>query len=130
MVGRLQLVLITLVVASVVWCPAQAGEHHRRSPDLFYNYYVPPAGCGGVGAGLYPCPRPTPPVVGRTYVTYQPLMPHEFMYPHHRTYLRRNCQGGCTITCVSWKRDWDLFGWLHRPPKIVNAPQCCPKCSH
>ena len=50
-----------------------------RAPILFYNYYVPPVGCttcgsqGSSGAELYISPRPTPPLVGHTYITYQPL---------------------------------------------------------
>ncbi len=56
-------------------------------PDLFYNYYAWPS-CSGVGAELYISPRPIPPHVGHTYITYQPLMPHEFLYAHHRTYHR------------------------------------------
>ncbi len=76
-------------------------------PDLFYNYYVPPVACpctgGAMGAELYPCPRPTPPLVGQTYVTYQPLDPHEFLYRHHRTYYRDNGPyAGVTKTYVCW----------------------------
>ncbi|MDX1944607.1 MAG: hypothetical protein SFU86_04300 [Pirellulaceae bacterium] len=56
-------------------------------PDLFYNYYAWPS-CTGWGAELYLSPRPVPPHVGHTYITYQPLMPHEFLYAHHRTYHR------------------------------------------
>jgi hypothetical protein len=80
---------------------AQAGGH-RKSPDLFYNYYVPPGYYGGVATQLYVCPRPTPPLVGHTYVTYQPLMPHEFLYKHCRCYIRRHACGGCTKTFVIW----------------------------
>jgi hypothetical protein len=73
-------------------------------PDLFYNYYVPPT-CGGVGAQLYLSPRPVPPHVGNTYITYQPLMPHEFLYHHHRTYHRYYNSGqGLTRTSVKWCR--------------------------
>ena len=76
---------------------------HSTPGDLFYNYYVPPVGPSSVGAELYPCPRPTPPLVGHTYITYQPLMPHEFLYKHHRHYTTstktprrrgRRCIGG------------------------------------
>lgn len=71
-------------------------------PDLFYNYYVPPT-CGGMGAELYLSPRPVPAHVGHTYVTYQPLMPHEFMYHHHRTYHRYYNSGqGLTRTHVKY----------------------------
>ena len=60
-------------------------------PDLFYNYYAWPS-CTGVGAELYVSPRPVPPHVGHTYITYQPLMPHEFLYdapPHVSPLLQR-----------------------------------------
>lgn len=73
-------------------------------PDLFYNYYVPPT-CGGVGAELYISPRPVPPHVGHTFITYQPLMPHEMLYHHKRTYHRYYNSGqGLTRTSVKWCR--------------------------
>jgi hypothetical protein len=88
---------------------AQAQDYCGPSsrPDLFYNYYVPPVACpctgGAVGAAMYPCPRPTPPLVGQTYITYQPLDPHEFLYRHHRTYYRDNGPyAGVTRTHVCW----------------------------
>ena len=71
--------------------------------DLFYNFYVPPVGHGSVGAQLYPCPRPTPPMVGHTYVTYQPLMPHEFLYKHHRVYKTKHLDAPKTVTRVRWR---------------------------
>jgi hypothetical protein len=71
-------------------------------PDLFYNYYAWPS-CTGLGAELYVSPRPVPPHVGHTYITYQPLMPHEFMYHHHRTYHRYYNGGqGLNRTCVTY----------------------------
>ena len=73
-------------------------------PDLFYNYYLPP-NCGGVGAQLYISPRPVPPIAGHTYITYQPLMPHEFTYCHDRTYHRYYNGGqGLTRTHVKYYR--------------------------
>jgi len=68
-----------------------------------YNYYVHPGEAGLIGAQLYLCPRPTPKVVGQTYVTYPPLMPHEFLYKHHRTYHTYNPGSGWTRTRVSWR---------------------------
>src|SRR5215469_6071355 len=62
----------------------------RPRADLFYNYYVGPSVYGGQPAQLYVSPRPTPPFVGHTYVTYQPLLPHEFLYKHGRIYHRYN----------------------------------------
>jgi hypothetical protein len=93
-----------LVTAGLVWqSDACAGDRarHGASDVLFRNYYVPP-GHGCVGAELYLCPLPTPPLVGHTYITYPPLMPHEFLYPHCRTYLRYTPGAGYTKARVIW----------------------------
>jgi hypothetical protein len=75
-------------------------------PDLFYNYYAWPS-CTGLGAELYVSPRPVPPWVGQTFITYQPLYPHEFMYSHHRTYHRYYNGGqGLNRTCVTYWHSW------------------------
>ena len=78
------------------------------SQDLFYNHYVG-NNCGGMGAQLYLSPRPVPQFVGNTYITYQPLMPHEFMYPHSRTY-HRYYNGGQGLTRTSVHYRAPLFG--------------------
>jgi hypothetical protein len=71
-------------------------------PDLFYNYWENP-NCGGMGAAMYISPRPVPAYVGHTYITYQPLMPHEFMYHHHHRYHRYYNDGrGLTRTSVKY----------------------------
>jgi hypothetical protein len=71
-------------------------------PDLFYNFYMP-NNCGGVPAQLYIAPRPVPPLVGHTYYTYQPFLPHEFTYPHYRTYRRYYDEGrGMTRAKAVW----------------------------
>jgi hypothetical protein len=78
-------------------------------PDLFYNYYAWPS-CTGLGAELYISPRPVPAHVGHTYITYQPLMPHEFLYTHHRTYHRYYNGGqGLNRTHVSYRTS--LWPW-------------------
>jgi hypothetical protein len=108
MVLRVLRMAVLMVAVATVWAltdqPAHAQCMMAGGPgDLFYNYYVPPVPCvGGVGAAMYPCPRPTPPMVGHTYFTYQPLYPQEFLYKHHRTYVTGHCCGGCTRTHVSW----------------------------
>lgn len=90
-------------------CPGLAVEaraeliRHSAPTDLFHNYYVPPVGYGSVGAQLYPCPRPTPPLVGHTYVTYPPLAPHEFLYKHHRVYRTQHDDARPTRTSVRWR---------------------------
>jgi len=70
--------------------------------DLFYNYYVGTPGCG-IPAQLYLCPQPTPPLVGHTYYTYQPLLPHEMLYRHDRTYFRIHPDGTGVKTKVRWR---------------------------
>lgn len=88
------------------------GNHHQRPvvprsidhhhPDLFYNFWVPPMS-GGSPAQLYLCPRPVPQLVGWTYYTYQPFMPHEMLYAHKRTYYRYfNGGRGMNRTSVKW----------------------------
>jgi len=84
-------------------------------PDLFYNYYAWPS-CTGLGAELYVSPRPVPPHVGHTYVTYQPLYPHEYLYDHHRTYHRYYNGGqGLNRTHVKWKASWWPSKWPANP---------------
>ena len=71
--------------------------------DLFYNYYVGAPGCPcGPPAQLYLCPRPTPALVGHTYYTYQPFLPHEMLYRHDRTYFRIHPDGTGVKTKVRW----------------------------
>lgn len=77
-------------------------ERQYGQPSLFYNYYVPGT-CGGVPAELYLAPRPVPPMVGHTYYTYQPFLPHELLYQHNRRYYRNFDNGrGQVRTRVSW----------------------------
>ena len=55
---------------------------------------------------MYPSPYPTPLIAGRTYITYQPLMPHEYMYWHHRSYHRYYDGGkGLNRTIVKYSRN-------------------------
>ncbi|MCP4190503.1 MAG: hypothetical protein GY768_07725 [Planctomycetaceae bacterium] len=74
----------------------------QSQPDLFYNFYVPNH-CGSPAAA-YPAPYPTPNLVGHTYITYQPLMPHEWLYKHHRSYHQYYNNGmGLNRTKVKWQ---------------------------
>ena len=71
-------------------------------PTLQYNYYYPVPGSDGIPARLYLCPRPTPAHVGYTYITYQALAPHEFLWRHRAMYYRPY-EGGYTVTTVNWQ---------------------------
>jgi hypothetical protein len=91
-----------LLAAGALTAPALA-VHNQGPSDLFYNYYVPPGGgCGGVGAQLYVSPRPVPPLAGHTWITYQPLLPQEYMYGHCRTYYTYHPGVGTTKTFVEY----------------------------
>jgi len=100
-VFRLGLVVVIAVAVVGVMVPQPAAA--KKAAPLFTNYYVAPGPCGGPGAELYISPRPTPPLVGHTWVTYQPLMPHEFLYTHHRCYVHRHDDARPTRTSVSWR---------------------------
>jgi hypothetical protein len=91
------LFVAALVVAMKLTAPGVVsalpidGGREVAPPDVFYNFYVPPVAAGnypGLGAQLYVSPRPVPPRVGHTWYTYPPFMPHEFLYKHHRRYIR------------------------------------------
>jgi hypothetical protein len=84
--------------------PAEGAVRHSIEGDLFYNYYVPPVGDQSVGAEMYLCPRPTPPLVGHTYISYQPLLPHEMLYRHCRHYKTIHEDAPPTHTKVHWNR--------------------------
>lgn len=81
---------------------ANCRDRSYPRPDLFYNFYAN-GPCGGYPAQMYVSPRPVPAHVGHTYITYQPMMPHEFMYNHHRTYHQYYDGGrGLTRTKAVW----------------------------
>jgi hypothetical protein len=104
---RRALAALALFAGGLVACNSlRANEfnHPAYQYDLFYNYYQAPSMAqGGVPAQLYLSPRPVPAYVGHTYITYQPLMPHEFLYRHHKTYTRVGPTGGpVNRTRVIW----------------------------
>jgi hypothetical protein len=107
MVRRWFCIAVALAAAWAAWgltCHEAQAQIRRSSPsDLFYNYYAPPGSPAGVGAALYPSPRPTPPLVGQTYITYQPLMPHEYLYEHTRVYWSKQPCSALTRTKVEWR---------------------------
>jgi hypothetical protein len=104
--ARLLLAVLLATSAAACGAPAVASDGlfaPRPRYDLFYNYYVGPSVYGGQPAQLYISPRPTPPFVGHTYITYQPLLPHEFLYKHYRWYARFNVSDcGANHTKVCW----------------------------
>jgi hypothetical protein len=96
-----------MLVAAALGCLgvlAAGRSAEAAHPDIFYNFYNGPTVYGqGTPAQLYISPRPTPPLVGHTWITYPPLMPHEFLYHHHRKYYKYYRNGGFTTSCVKYK---------------------------
>ena len=83
--------------------PIEAQGSVPVNPHLFYNYYSPTQG-GGIPSVIYPAPRQVPLIIGHTYNTYQPLMPHEFMYRHNRSYHNYYPNGaGFTRTFIRYR---------------------------
>jgi hypothetical protein len=94
-----------ILVTGVLMLAGGVLDSHRAEaghPDLFYNYYVGPPSQAGAPAQLYLSPRPTPPLVGHTWITYPPFEPHEYLYHHKRTYYKYCPEGGYTKTTVRW----------------------------
>ena len=70
---------------------------------------LPASGVGPVSARAgrhyysYVCPRPVPPLVGYTYITYPPLAPHQFLgCCHSESYKTCNCDGSVTHTSICY----------------------------
>lgn len=78
------------------------GISYQSKNDLFYNYQVGP-NPSGTAAQMYVSPKPVPPHVGHTYTTYQPLMPHEFLYRHTRSHYAHNPGAGWTRAKVRYR---------------------------
>ncbi len=102
--GLLSLLAVTLLAATAGaqhCCPWNRPMTEESQPDVFFNFYQP--GNSGNPAGALPAPYRTPAVVGHAYYTYQPFMPNEWLYMHHRTYHQSYNNGmGLNRTSVEW----------------------------
>jgi len=101
------LALLVAVVLSPLAAQAHEGKWQRiisyqDKRDLFANYYVGPQPSGTV-AQMYVSPLPVPANVGHTYVPYQPLMPHEFLYKHTRSHYAHTPGAGWTRAKVRYR---------------------------
>jgi hypothetical protein len=87
----IMVIAVEVVAAGTAMAIPIDGGVEGPVPDVFYNFYTPPVAVGpypAMGAQLYVSPRPVPPRVGHTWITYPPFMPHEFLYKHRRKYVR------------------------------------------
>jgi len=86
------------------------------------NYYAMPTGDEGLTAAMYPCPRPTPPLVGQTYITYGPLAPQEFMYMHYDAYMTCHGNGQWTTTSVTYGHRFNFHPSLRNQAPGLHTP--------
>jgi hypothetical protein len=96
--------MLACLLSTVLDCATASAEvegrfkrtiSYQNKSDLFYNAYVGPYP-SGTAAQMYISPLPVPANVGHTYTTYQPLMPHEMMYHHHRSHYAHTPGAGWT----------------------------------
>jgi len=86
------------------------------------NYYAMPAGAEGLTAAMYPCPRPTPPLTGQTYITYGPLSPQEFMYMHYDFYSTCHGNGQWTTTSITYGHRFNFHPTLRNMSPGLHTP--------
>lgn len=93
---------------------------YQDKKDLFYNYYEGPDP-SGTATAMYISPLPVPVHVGHTYTTYQPLMPHEYMYRHTRSHYAHVPGAGWSRAKIRYRTyglrlddlSWKLSGWCY-----------------
>ncbi|MGA2258258.1 MAG: hypothetical protein ABSG53_26630 [Thermoguttaceae bacterium] len=120
MAHRVSQAAIAALTVAAAWfamagdvCAQGYGAPGWASPEP--NYYAMPTGPDGLTAAMYPSPRPTPPLVGQTYITYEPLAPQEFLNIHRRCYTTYNGNHQATRTTVTWGHHPQF------PPMLTNA---------
>ena len=114
----LSVVLLVAIFATTNWNAADAAE--CRGSGCCGNG----SSCCGTGSGcyrdithrcglpvpLYPVPYSTPPVVGHTYFSYPPLMPHHSLHHFPKAYSYRHAPG-LSRTNVLWHASYVHSAW-------------------
>lgn len=91
---------------------------YQNKQDLFYNFYEGPDP-SGTTTGMYISPRPVPVHVGHTYTTYQPFMPHEYLYRHTRTHYAHQPGAGWSRAKIRYRTGGlRIDHWFHS----MNGP--------
>lgn len=85
LLGKRILSAATIVAASCFASSAMAQDYVSVGQTLFANQYTQ-GYTNQATAQMYVSPVPVPAWVGHTYITYEPLYPHEFMYRHTKRY--------------------------------------------
>ena len=112
MYSRIFQVSLIVCLIATAWQFSQVAEategrwkriiSYQDKNDLFANYQVGPHP-SGTAAQMYVSPLPVPPHVGHTYTTYQPLMPHEYLYKHTRSHYAYVPGSGWTRSKVRYR---------------------------
>ena len=79
-------IFVAAACMAVIGLMGQQGLAQRNGQEYLFSQYYTQPGASSAQAEMYPAPHPVPAHVGNSYYTYQPLMPHEFMYSHSRNY--------------------------------------------
>ena len=111
MLYRMSQACLTMCLVVGIWqvvTQVEAGEglwkrtiSYQSKRDLFYNFQEGP-NPSGTATAMYVSPVPVPPFVGHTYTTYQPLMPHEYLYKHTRSHYAHVPGSGWTRSKVRY----------------------------
>lgn len=110
-------VLSTVVVAPSASAVEGAWKRtisYQNKQDLFANYYEGP-NPSGTATAMYVSPRPVPVHVGHTYTTYQPWMPHEYLYRHTRSHYAHHPGCGWSRAKIRYRTHglWlDHWWWM------------------
>ncbi len=116
--------ILAAAAAVGVFCilPQAASAQYPAGPGDYYYSYL--------------CPRPVPPVVGYTYITYPPLAPHQFLGGSHcECFKTCNCDGTVTRTSIHYNhclcgcfRPSVMWGVSvpHTPPAKPGSVFCMP----
>ncbi len=103
----------TAPIASAVEGAWRRTISYQNKQDLFADYYEGP-NPSGTAVGMYVSPQPVPIHVGHTYTTYQPYMPHEYMYRHTRSHYAYQPGAGWSRAKVRYRTRglWLDHWWL------------------
>ncbi len=103
--------LLAALIAGLWQCDCSARDvegrwkrviSYQSKKDLFANYQVGP-NPSGTAAQMYVSPLPVPAHVGHTYTTYQPLMPHEYLYKHTRSHYAHQPGAGWSRSKIRYR---------------------------
>ena len=132
MARRLSNAGIVAIVAVAAWFAiggdARARLRHARMGQPGTELLCDAGRPRGPDRRTLPRPRPTPPLIGQVYITYEPLAPQEFLYLHHQRYVTCNGSGTVTRTSVTYGHHLSLHPSLtNSEPGLHTPPNGCSR---